>query len=318
MKKLTRPAAAHPTLDVLEDILGVKAADRTLTSLPLGSIRVTPGFNPRTAYLSENERENLFTPQALADLVLSMSEVQSDGQPRGVLQPIVVRPLGAGEYAVVAGERRFHAARLAGLTEVPVLVRSLNNEEALAAAIIENAQRLKVDQVAEALAGFRLMSALTGLDNEALVRHLNAIRQGEAQDTHNLDHTLRTVFGTGISTWSQQRARVLQLTEAERQAVQTGRLNAKAAFPLLKLGGDLAARQQVLDTLLAYDHAPSSTEAEALVRGHLPKVAAKASRKKAEPAVRLKALLPRLKAVPAGKADRLERLLAELEQLLDS
>lgn len=309
MKKLTRPGAAHSDLSIIEDILGVKPQQRE-SLLPLTEIQVLDGFNPRTAYLSAAERENTFSREALSDLILSMSEVQENGQPRGMLQPLLVRPLAGGGYALVAGERRFHAAQFAGLSQIPVVVRQFTEREALAAAIIENAQRLKVDQVSEALAGFELMSALTGQNREELVRHLNAIRQGDAPDTFNLDQTLRAVFGTGVSTWSQQRAKVLQLSPQEREAIQSGKLSAKVVFPLLKLGEQAQARQAVLTELLALP-AASSRDTERLLQPYLSSAPAPSA-----PAERARALLPKLKKLPSHKRKAAEKLLSQLEELL--
>src|SRR5690242_7179273 len=80
----------------------------------------------------------------LAPLVESIKE-------RGVLQPIIVRELrnGAARYQIVAGERRWQAARLAGLNDIPAIVRALSNEEALAIALVENLQREDLNPVEE-------------------------------------------------------------------------------------------------------------------------------------------------------------------------
>ena len=318
-KDLRRPAA-QISADVIGEILGDQPGNAS--SLPLGSIEVVPGFNPRTAAFPEAERAALFGPQALAELVASMTEVQPDGQLRGVLQPLLVRPLpggsaGAGggppgkRYALVAGERRYHAARLAGLERVPVLIRPLGEQDALAAAITENAQRRDLDPVSEAFAGFRMMSLLTGLDEAALVRHLNAVRQGEADDRYGLDARLRALFGTGVSTWSQQRARILQLNAAERRAVQERRLDAKAVFPLLKLP-DAETRASVLRALLEWPQRPSSTDARRLVQAHSAPPAAAPS----DLATRCRQLAPGLRTLRGKDAARAEKLLGEIQKLI--
>ncbi|GAA5533850.1 ParB/RepB/Spo0J family partition protein [Deinococcus aluminii] len=311
-KNLSRPGRAHTPSGIIEEILGVKAPSAAPAVLPLAQLTVEPGFNPRTAHLTQEEREALFSPESLGDLVRSMQEVLEDGQPRGVQQPLLVRPLGGEQYAVVAGERRYRAAQLAGLSTVPVLVRNLTDQEALAAAIIENAQRQNVDQVSEALAGFRLLGVLTGMDEPQLVRHLNAIRQNEEEDRHGLDRTLRTVFGTGVSTWSQQRAKVLQLLSEERRAIQVGLLRAKSVFPLLKLGDNHAARLNLLQELLAMKEKPSSRDTEQLVERYLQNPLPHPDR-----AARLRPLLPRLKKLTGTQAEEADRLIAQLQALLD-
>ena len=168
-KNLTRPGRAHP----INSMLGVQ--DTPASSVPLSLIRIGE-HNPRTMFLSEPARQELFSQDALSDLIASMTEGQQDGERRGVLQPLLVRPLGDGSYELVAGERRYHAARWAGLTEVPVLIRTMNAREALEAALIENAQRDDPDMVRQTLAGFALLREHTGLETPELVRHLNDIR----------------------------------------------------------------------------------------------------------------------------------------------
>ncbi|GIX31641.1 MAG: chromosome partitioning protein ParB [Porticoccaceae bacterium] len=90
-----------------------------------------------------------FDPAALEELADSIRS-------QGILQPIVVRPLGPERFEIVAGERRWRAAQLAGLTEVPVLVREVGDEAAMAMALIENLQREDLNPVEEALALKRL------------------------------------------------------------------------------------------------------------------------------------------------------------------
>ncbi|MBC7288922.1 MAG: ParB/RepB/Spo0J family partition protein, partial [Armatimonadetes bacterium] len=85
----------------------------------------------------------------------------------GVLQPIVVRPLGGGRYQIIAGERRWRAARRAGLTAVPCLVRDMDDREALAAAMVENLQREDLNPI-EAARGYRMLQEKFGLTQEQL------------------------------------------------------------------------------------------------------------------------------------------------------
>jgi ParB family chromosome partitioning protein len=75
----------------------------------------------------------------------------------GIMQPLVVRPVGEGRYEIIAGERRFRAAGLAGLEEVPVQVREVSDQNALAMALIENIQREDLNPLEEAQAIRRLI-----------------------------------------------------------------------------------------------------------------------------------------------------------------
>src|SRR5271170_4878559 len=71
----------------------------------------------------------------------SLAELADSIRSQGLLQPILVRAIGAGRFEIIAGERRMRAARIAGLTEVPVLVREVADEAAAVMALIENIQR---------------------------------------------------------------------------------------------------------------------------------------------------------------------------------
>jgi ParB family chromosome partitioning protein len=87
----------------------------------------------------------------------ALQELAASIRQHGVMQPILVRPLAAGRYEIVAGERRFRAALLAGLAEVPVLVKLVADEQALAMALIENIQREDLNPLEEAQAIKRLI-----------------------------------------------------------------------------------------------------------------------------------------------------------------
>ena len=109
-----------------------------LKSLPVASIEPMPG-QPRT-YFDEN---------ALAELAESIAA-------RGVIQPIIVRPVGANKFQIVAGERRWRAAQKARLHNIPAIVRELDGREVMALALIENIQREDLNPIEEAQAYQRL------------------------------------------------------------------------------------------------------------------------------------------------------------------
>ncbi len=89
-------------------------------------------------------------PQALEELANSIRS-------QGIIQPLIVRPVG-NKYEIIAGERRWRAAQLAGLTEVPVIVRHIPDEAAIAIALIENIQRENLNPIEEATALQRLIN----------------------------------------------------------------------------------------------------------------------------------------------------------------
>ncbi len=104
----------------------------TLSELAVGMLR--PGrFQPRTR----------MDPQSIAELADSIRS-------QGLIQPILVRPVEGGKYEIIAGERRWRAAQLAGLTQVPVVMRDVPDQAALAMALIENIQREDLNPLEEA------------------------------------------------------------------------------------------------------------------------------------------------------------------------
>jgi ParB family chromosome partitioning protein len=88
----------------------------------------------------------------------SLEELANSIRAQGVVQPIVVRPIGGGRYEIIAGERRWRAAQLAELHEIPAVIRDVPDEAAIAMALIENIQRENLNPIEEALALQRLIS----------------------------------------------------------------------------------------------------------------------------------------------------------------
>lgn len=99
-----------------------------------------------------------FDEEALLTLADSIRE-------HGVLQPILVRPIFGGSYQIVAGERRYRASRLAGLTEIPAIIRDLDDLQTMEIALIENLQRENLNPVEEAQ-GYRTLMEMHGLTQE--------------------------------------------------------------------------------------------------------------------------------------------------------
>lgn len=113
-----------------------------------------------------------FDEEALADLSASIAQ-------HGVLQPLLVRPMPDGSYQLVAGERRWRASRMAGLTEVPVVVREMTTREAAELALIENLQREDLNPIEEA-EGYRTLMDTYGLTQEETAQAVNKSRPAVA------------------------------------------------------------------------------------------------------------------------------------------
>lgn len=132
-------------------------ADRGLAMLPVSSVEPHPG-QPRRH----------FDEAALDELAASIAA-------RGVIQPIIVRPLGGGTYQLVAGERRWRAAQKAQLHEIPALVRDLADQDVMVLALIENIQREDLNPVEEARA-YHALAEGEGLSQAEIARMVDKSR----------------------------------------------------------------------------------------------------------------------------------------------
>ena len=148
----------------------------------------------------------------------SLMELAESIKSQGIMQPILVRPIGSGKYEIIAGERRFRASRLAGLEEVPVLVRAVPDESALAMALIENIQREDLNPLEEAIGVQRLIQEfdLTHVD---AARAIGRSRSATSNMLRllNLAEPVQTMLLAGDIEMGHARA-LLALTAAEQIA----------------------------------------------------------------------------------------------------
>ncbi|MBM3373215.1 MAG: ParB/RepB/Spo0J family partition protein, partial [Betaproteobacteria bacterium] len=136
---------------------------------------------------------------------------------QGVMQPILVRPLGGGRHEIIAGERRWRAARLAGLSSVPVLVRDVPDQQALAVALIENIQREDLNALEEAVGLERLIREFS-LTHQAVADAVGKSRAAVSNLLRLLELAppVRELLGEGRLEMGH--ARALLALPAERQA----------------------------------------------------------------------------------------------------
>ena len=146
-------------LDVLFSDTGIEQAG--VSTLRLSEIEPNP----------EQPRRS-FEPEALAELTRSI-------ETHGVLQPLLVRPVANGMYQIVAGERRWRAARAAGLTEAPVVIREMDDREAGQLALIENLQREDLNPLEEAQ-GYRSLMERFSLTQEQVAEAVGKSRPAVA------------------------------------------------------------------------------------------------------------------------------------------
>ncbi len=223
----------------LDALMGDTSATESLQNLPIDALQ--PGkYQPRTQ----------MDPEALEDLAASIR-----GQ--GLMQPVLVRPIGDDRYEIVAGERRWRASELAGLPEIPALVREIPDEAALAMGLIENIQRENLNPLEEAV-GIRRLIDEFGMTHEAAA---DAVGKSRAAVSNLL--------------------RLLNLAEPVRNMLMDGQLDmghARALLPLDALPQLEAAKVVALKGL-------SVRETEALVKRMLEPVLAR-HEKQPDPDVR--------------------------------
>jgi ParB family chromosome partitioning protein len=181
-----------------------------LRRLPVDLIRPNPD-QPRTR----------FDPESISELAHSIETA-------GVVQPLIVRPLASGQYELVAGERRWRAAREAGLDDVPAVVRDEGSSERLQTALIENMAREDLNPVDEARACATLVDDL-GLTKEELARRVGRSRAAVSNLIRLLD----------LPEPALELLRTKQLSEGHGRAI----LQARGADARRRLARDAAANE---------------------------------------------------------------------------
>jgi len=220
-----------------------KGLGRGLDAL-LGGAGAAAGMDAATPQAGELRRlpvdrveRGRFQPRLHMDDA-ALDALASSIRERGVLQPIVVRPLASGRYEIVAGERRWRAAQRAGLDEVPALVHAVDDEAALAIALIENIQREDLNAIEEAKA----LARLVGEFDLTHARAAEAVGRSRAAVSNLL--------------------RLLDLEPEVRALVESGALGMGHARALLALSG--TAQSQAASQVVA--RGLSARETEALVK----------------------------------------------------
>jgi len=172
----------------------------------------------------------------------ALQELAESIKTHGILQPIVVTPQGHNSYQIIAGERRWRAAKLAGVAHVPVIVRTLKELEQLEIAIIENVQRVDLSPLEQAVSIERLHQQF-GLPYDKIAKQL-----GKANSTVN------------------NIVRLLQLPKGAQEALNTKTITEGHARAILALKDNPVAQKQLLQAIIK--NGWSVREAERFVTAH--------------------------------------------------
>jgi ParB family chromosome partitioning protein len=205
--------------DEIAAVKGEPVRAKDVRTLPVAFLK--PGkYQPRKS----------FEEEPLQNLAASIREL-------GVLSPILVRPLGADSYEIVAGERRWRAAQLAKLHDVPVVIREMADRQALEIAIVENVQRADLNAIEEATAYQELIDTF-GHTQEDVARQVGKSRS----------HVANTI-------------RLLRLPETVKAMVRDGRLTAGHARTLLGVPDPEAMARELIARDLSVREAEAKSEA---------------------------------------------------------
>ncbi len=157
-----------------------------------------------------------FDENALSDLAQSISQ-------HGLLQPLLVRPLPIGGYQIVAGERRYRACRMAGLTEVPVTIRELSDTETMELALIENLQREDLSPIEEAL-GYKALIDEHGFSQEEVATSVGKSRPAIANSLRILKLPKSVLEYVKQDKISAGHARALLMLDSEEDMLELAEL----------------------------------------------------------------------------------------------
>lgn len=262
--------------------------------------------------LPSTQPRRYFDPKAMQSLVESVKQ-------DGILQPLLVRPVG-DKYELVAGERRYKAAKSAELTEVPVTIRDLTNEQAVQYALTENLQREDLNPVEEVEGILQLLALKLGTDSSAAISLLNKrakVQRGLAdnvvrpEEQQIVEDVFTAIGRLSPESFRTHRLPLLNLPDDILSALRQGRIEYTKAKEIAKLELE-SEREKLLEEAIAQNLTLSQ------IRSQL---------KAFQPAAERESLQSRLedtyKQVKKSKLwnhpkkrQKLESLLAEMEALM--
>lgn len=265
---------------------------------------------------TKNQPRRYFDPEKLEHLVVSVKE-------HGILEPLLVRPLRDGNYELVAGERRLRAARAAGLSEVPVVSRELDDKQALAIALMENLQREDLNPVEETEAVLELLALTLNVERSEIVSILhssyNAKQRGQDLNQNvliqleQIESLLSEIGRFNVGTFRSTRLPLLNLPSSVLTALQQGLIEYTKAIAISRVK-DEQQQSQLLETAIAENL--SLSEIKARIKEIKPIPEPTADRMLVERFTEIGKRMRQTKAWSAPKKrERITKLLDELEKL---
>ena len=290
---------------------GVSAFLSTPTEAPAS----TNTISISKIHLPSSQPRRYFDPEKLQQLTDSIKQ-------HGILEPLLVRPLKQGGYELVAGERRYRAAKASGLDNVPITVRELSDQEAVQFALVENLQREDLNPVEETEGVLELLTLTLSCSREQILEALTQMATAQkkgielsgnvSRQVEVIANILESTINLTPESFRTSRLPLLNLPSDILDALRQGKLEYTKARAIARVG-DEQQRQQLLQD--AVERSLSLTQIKQQVKGLT--VGSKIDQ--ATMSERLVSISRKLKGLDDPKKQkRLEKLLQDLEALVES
>ena len=212
--------------------------DQPTATVPITAIEL-PARQPR----------RYFDPEKMAQLVISIKE-------HGILEPILVRPVGVNTYELVAGERRLRAAKEVGLTEIPIVARDFSDREAIQVSLMENLQREDLNPIEETEAVLELLTVVLGASAEevksAIYQAANAknrqqdLKGNVSLQIEKIESLLSELGRFNLESFRSSRLPLLNLPDNVLDVLRGGKLEYTKARAIARIS-DEAQRDRLLN-----------------------------------------------------------------------
>lgn len=267
---------------------------------------------------TKRQPRRYFAPEKMAQLVASVKE-------HGILEPVLVRPLGEETYELIAGERRLRAAKAVGLTEIPVVCKDFSDQEALQVALMENLQRDDLNPIEETEAVLELLAIALATNMEevksVIYQAANAKNRGQelkgnvSLQLEKLESCLQEIGRFNLESLRSSRLPLLNLPPDILGALREGKLEYTKARAISRLKNE-QQRQELLEQVLGQNLALS--EIKARLKELKPETEASTEQVLID---RMVEVTKRMKKSEAWsehkKKERITKLLNELEKLTE-
>ncbi|MEP0958510.1 ParB/RepB/Spo0J family partition protein [Microcoleus sp. FACHB-1515] len=267
---------------------------------------------------AKRQPRRYFAPEKMAQLVASVKE-------HGILEPILVRPLGEGRYELIAGERRLRAAQEVGLTQIPIVSREFSDQQALQVALIENLQRDDLNPIEETEAVLELLALAldTNIDEVKSIIYQAANSKNRGQELkenvslqlEKIESCLAELGRFNLESLRSSRLPLLNLPSNILDTLREGKLEYTKARSIARVKNE-QHRDELLEE--AIDQSLSLNEIKVRIKESKPDAGSETTPEQALIA-RMSEITKRLKKSKSWserkKRDRIVKLLDELERL---